>query len=48
MGDGNGAYVAPNEQQTTLVREIWRAAINHIYVDSNNTSWLVIEGPITE
>ena len=48
VGDGNGAYVAPNERQTALVREVWRAAINHIYVDSNNTSWLVIEAVIPE
>jgi phage-related tail fiber protein len=48
VGDGNGAYMAPEEQQTALKNEVWRAAINQIYVDNNNANWLVIEAVIPE
>ncbi len=48
IGDGNGAYVVPTEQQTKLVKEVWRNAINQIYVDKDNANWLVIETVVPE
>lgn len=48
VGDSDGAYVAPTQQQTRLTNEVWRSAINQIYVDSKNPNWLVIEAVIPE
>ncbi|WP_241087526.1 phage tail-collar fiber domain-containing protein [Candidatus Vondammii sp. HM_W22] len=48
IGDGNGAYVVPTEQQTKLVKEVWRNAINQIYIDNDNANWLVIETVVPE
>jgi hypothetical protein len=46
VGDANGSYYAPNETQTTLVNEVYRAQINRITTDSNNPNWIIIEGII--
>ncbi len=46
VGDGNGSYYAPNETQTALVNEVYRAQINRITTDSANPNWLIIEGVI--
>ncbi|WP_369951999.1 phage tail protein [Ralstonia syzygii] len=44
VGDGdNGAYYNPIEGQTALKHEVWRGAINHLYVDPNNANWIVAE-----
>ncbi len=44
VGDGdNGAYYNPTEAQAALKHEVWRGAINHLYVDPNNANWIVAE-----
>ncbi|MFZ5659206.1 MAG: phage tail protein [Pseudomonadota bacterium] len=44
VGDGeNGAYYLPSEGQTTLKHEVWRGAINSLYVDPQNPNWIVAE-----
>ncbi|WP_457635770.1 phage tail-collar fiber domain-containing protein [Persephonella sp.] len=46
VGDGNGSYYAPNETQTALKNEVYRAQINRITTDSDNPNWVVVEGII--
>jgi len=46
VGDGNGSYYAPNETQTALKNEVYRAQINRITTDSNNPNWIIVEGII--
>ena len=46
VGDGNGSYYAPNETQTALVNEVYRAQINRITTDSANPNWIIVEGII--
>lgn len=46
VGDGSGAGVIPQESMTTLVNQVWSGPINHLYVDSNNSNWIVAEGYI--
>lgn len=36
VGDGNGNAVTPTEDQTQLVRERYRAAVNRVYSDPDN------------
>lgn len=43
LGDGNGGYYNPTENQTVLKKEVWRGAIGQIVVDENNPSWIVLE-----
>lgn len=43
VGDGNGNPTTPNENQTTLVREKYRATINQLTVDADNPNYLVAE-----
>lgn len=44
VGDGNkGAYYDPIETQTALKHEVWRGALNDLYVDPNNANWIVAE-----
>jgi Phage tail-collar fibre protein len=43
VGDGNGAYYNPTENQTSLRREVWRGLINSINTDGQNPNWIVIE-----
>lgn len=43
VGDGNGNPTTPNENQTTLVREKYRATINQLTVDPDNPNYLVAE-----
>lgn len=43
VGDGNGNPTTPNENQTTLVREKYRATINQLTVDPENPNYLVAE-----
>ncbi|WP_456463504.1 phage tail protein [Persephonella sp.] len=46
VGDGNGSYYAPNETQTALKNEVYRAQINRITTDSDNPNWIIVEGII--
>lgn len=43
VGDGNGNPTTPNENQTALVREKYRATINQLTVDTDNPNYLVAE-----
>jgi len=44
VGDGlNGAYYNPSEDQEALKHEIWRGAINQIYLHPDNPNWIVAE-----
>lgn len=48
VGDGNGNPTTPNASQTALVREVFRANLNRIEQDPNNTNRLVVELIIPE
>lgn len=43
VGDGNGAYYNPTENQTSLRHEVWRGIINTIHTDGQNPNWIVLE-----
>lgn len=43
VGDGNGTYHEPSENQTTLINKVWEGNINSISVDESNSNWIVIE-----
>lgn len=43
VGDGNGNPTTPNENQTALVREKYRAAINQLTTDPENPNYMVAE-----
>ncbi|HBV2907626.1 phage tail protein [Citrobacter freundii] len=48
VGDGGGVLPAPNAQQTKLVAEKRRAALNMLYIDPQNSSQLIAEQVIPE
>lgn len=48
VGDGNGAYVAPDDTWTALTNEVYRAPLNQIYQDPNNANYVVCEGVIPQ
>lgn len=43
IGNGNGAYYEPSENQTSLIKKTWEGNINSISIDELNTNWIVIE-----
>lgn len=43
VGDGNGAYHEPSEDQTSLINKIWESDISSISVDEANSNWIVIQ-----
>lgn len=43
VGDGNGNEVQPDQAQTNLVREMYRANINRVYQDPENPSLFTAE-----
>lgn len=43
VGDGNGNPTTPNENQTALLREKYRAQINQLTVDPDNPNYLIAE-----
>lgn len=43
VGDGGGNPTAPNETQTQLVRETFRAAVNRVYQDPTNPKMFTAE-----
>lgn len=43
LGDGNGKYYNPTENQEVLVNEVWKGNISSITTDSKNPNWIVIE-----
>lgn len=46
VGDGNGAYYNPTEEQTQLKREVWRGNISSLDIDPVNPNWIVAEAVI--
>ena len=46
IGDSNGAYYDPTENQTELVHEVYEIGINQITVDKDNPNWIHIEAII--
>jgi len=48
VGDGSGAYVAPDQNWTALNNEVDRVAINQIYQDPDNATYLVVEAVIPQ
>jgi hypothetical protein len=43
VGDGNGAYYEPSENQTSLMNQVWEGNISSISTDENNSNWIVVE-----
>ncbi len=43
IGDGNGGYYNPNEDQTQLKNKVWEGNISSIRVDEENPNWIVLE-----
>ncbi|NRT86542.1 phage tail protein [Clostridium beijerinckii] len=43
VGDGNGSYYEPSEDQTSIVKEVWSGNISAISVDESNANWIVVE-----
>jgi len=43
VGDGNGTYYEPSEDQTSLINKVWEGNINSISIDESNSNWIVIE-----
>ncbi|CAH5860575.1 hypothetical protein AI2905V1_1380 [Enterobacter cloacae] len=48
VGDGGGVLPTPNAQQTKLVSEKRRAALNMLYIDPQNSSQVIAEQVIPE
>lgn len=48
VGDGGGVLPTPSAQQTTLVAERRRAALNMLYIDPQNNSQIIAEQVIPE
>lgn len=46
VGDGNGSYYNPTENQTELKNQVWEGNISSIYIDEENSNWIVIEAVI--
>ncbi|ACQ52651.1 phage tail protein [Clostridium botulinum] len=43
VGDSNGSYYNPTEDQTELKHKVWEGNINSISIDENNPNWIIIE-----
>jgi len=50
VGDSGGAYFEPLATQVSLVNEMWRGAVNRVYVHPSNVHWVVVEAliPVTD
>ncbi len=46
VGDGNGAYYEPTENQTSLINKVWEGNIGAVTVDDTNSNWIVTETTI--
>lgn len=42
VGDSNGNYYEPTENQMDLVHTVWSGTITNVSVDPNNLNWLII------
>ncbi|WP_315080128.1 phage tail protein [uncultured Clostridium sp.] len=43
IGDGNGKYYNPTEEQKDLVNVVWEGDIGNIELDKDNPNWIVLE-----
>ncbi|WP_142413052.1 phage tail protein [Hathewaya massiliensis] len=43
VGDSNGSYYNPTEEQTDLKNKVWEGVISSITVDENNPNWIVLQ-----
>lgn len=46
FGDGNGAVPTPSKTRNTLIREVYRQAVNKYERHPTNSNWIVIEAII--
>ncbi|MBV4440198.1 phage tail-collar fiber domain-containing protein [Clostridium tyrobutyricum] len=47
VGDGNGSYYNPTEDQITLKNEVWHGNTTSVNVDPDNPNWIVAGSIIT-
>lgn len=43
VGDGNGTYYNPTEDQTQLRNKVWEGNISSIAIDEQNPNWIVLD-----
>lgn len=43
LGDGNGNYYNPSENQTELINKVWEGNIGNVKIDDENSNWVIIE-----
>lgn len=43
IGDSNGAYYNPTEDQTDLVNTKWSGTVGGVSIDSENSNWIVVQ-----
>lgn len=43
VGDSNGSYYNPTEEQTELKHKVWEGPISSITIDENNPNWIVLQ-----
>lgn len=48
VGDGGGKTVTPNPEQTTLINEVRRGAVNMLSIDPQNINQIIVEQVIPE
>ncbi|EAA5455458.1 short-chain fatty acid transporter [Salmonella enterica subsp. enterica] len=48
VGDGGGQYVEPKEDQTKVVREVWRGPLNTLKIAPENPVWVIAEVVLAE
>lgn len=46
VGDGNGSTPTPDANQTALVHEVYRGSVSNIYIDTEDTTRIIVEGII--
>ncbi|HGG0416521.1 TPA: phage tail protein [Clostridium sporogenes] len=43
LGDSNGSYYEPTEQQTCLKNKVWEGEITDKFIDKDNPNWIVVQ-----
>lgn len=43
VGDSNGAYYEPTQNQTKLRKEVWRGRVASVTQDATNSNWIITE-----
>ncbi|WP_162472033.1 phage tail protein, partial [Clostridium ihumii] len=46
VGDSNGSYYNPMEDQQTLKNKVWEGPVSSITIDENNPNWIIIQAMI--